>query len=243
MEAVRLSVVIPALNEEHCIGEAVDSALSGKPLEVIAVDGGSSDRTADLARTHGATVVTSPPGRGVQLHRGALAASGDLLLFLHADCRLPRDYARHVQAILNGRKVVAGAFRLGIDAPHRSLRAIEKLVGLRSRFFRMPYGDQAIFMRSDIYHRVGGFPLTEAMEDFELMRSLRRVGRIRIARAVVVASGRRWTSRGIWSTTLLNQACVGAYLLGVSPTRIATWRRGRTDPRAFQRRKPGPARA
>ena len=240
---MKLSVVIPALNEEQCIGEAVDSALGGGPLEVIAVDGGSTDRTAAIARAHGATLLTSPPGRGVQLHRGALAASGDLLLFLHADCLLPRDYARHVQAILTSAKVVGGAFRLRIDAPHRSLRAIEKMVGLRSRLLQMPYGDQAIFMRSDIYHWVGGFPPMPAMEDFELVARLRRIGRIRIARARVHASGRRWTTRGVWGTTLLNQACVGAYLLGVSPARIATWRRGRTDPRAIQDHKAGPARA
>ena len=242
---MRLSVVIPALNEQRCIGEAVDSALAGDPHEVIVVDGESGDDTAAIAKAHGATVLTSSPGRGIQLHCGARAAGGDRLLFLHADCLLPPDYARHVEEILARPRVAAGAFRLQIDGSHRrwSLRAIERFVALRCRIFSMPYGDQAMFMGADEYRRAGGFPPIPAMEDFELMRRLRRIGRVQIAPTSVLVSKRSWLTRGVWRTTLLNQFSVAAYLLGVSPGRIAAWRGKRRNAAGVASHKTGPVRA
>lgn len=233
-----LSVIIPARNEEACIADAVDSALHGEPFEVIVVDGASEDRTASIARARGAAVLTSPPGRGIQLHRGAEAATGDQLVFLHADCRLPEGYAGHVREVLSRPGVSAGAFRLRIDAPSRSLRVIERLVSLRSRL-GSPYGDQAIFTGTDVYRRAGGFPPIPAMEDFEFVRRMRKLGRVVIAPASILASGRGWQGRGVIATTALNQVCVLAWLLGVSPARIATWRRWRSRSGA----RPGPVRA
>ena len=222
---MRLSVIIPAWNEEQYIGTAVDNALQGQPWEVIVVDGESDDCTAEIASARGAAVVTSPAGRGVQLHRGATAATGDTLLFLHADCQLPPDYPCHVEMVLQLPDVVGGAFRLAIDGPQRSLRFVERMVGLRCRILQMPYGDQAIFVGSDAYRRTGGFAPLPAMEDFELMRRLRKLGHIRIAGATVLTSSRGWTSRGVWRTTLLNRLCITAYRLGVSAERISAWRR------------------
>ncbi len=226
---MRLSVVIPALNEQRCIGEAVDSATTGDPHEVIVVDGESRDHTAAIAKSHGAAVLTSSPGRGIQLHCGARAARGNRLLFLHADCLLPPTYTHHVQEILAQPRVAAGAFRLRIDGSHSrwSLRIIEKLVGLRCRVLGMPYGDQAMFMGADEYHRAGGFPPIPVMEDFELVRRLRKIGRVQIAPAPVLVSPRSWLTRGVWRTTLLNQFCVAAHLVGVPPDRIASWREKR----------------
>ncbi len=222
--ARRISVVIPARNEAASIGPVIDRALEAAPLEVIVVDGQSTDGTAAVAEAHGARVVASPPGRGRQLNCGAAAAAGDVLLLLHADTFLPRRFGAHIGRILAGRGVCAGAFRLRIDAPGGAFRMIERAVNWRSRLLQMPYGDQGIFLDAATFRRVGGCPDIPAMEDFELVRRLRRLGRIEIAEAAVVTSARRWARHGIRRTTMLNQACIAAYLLGVSAHRIAGWR-------------------
>lgn len=221
---MHISIIIPARNEAARIGATIDRARHGRPCEVIVADGGSADDTAGVARRHGATVVASAPGRGRQLNRGAAAATGDVFVFLHADTLLPPGYDGHVRRTLAGDGVIAGAFELRIDAARRSLRLIERAVSWRSRVRRMPYGDQALFMTRRTFEQVGGFPACSAMEDFELVRRLRRRGRIEIAPAAVVTSARRWTTCGVWRTTLLNQACVLGYRLGVPADRIAAWR-------------------
>jgi rSAM/selenodomain-associated transferase 2 len=221
----RISIVIPAYNEATAIGAVIDRAAAGAPREIIVADGGSSDDTAAVAEARGARVVRSDPGRGRQMNRAVAAASGEVLLFLHADTLLPAGFEEHVVRVLDRAGVCAGAFRLAIDGPHRALRVIERAINWRSRVLDMPYGDQAIFVKAATFRRAGGFPDAAAMEDFELVRRLRRLGRIAIAPAAVVTSARRWRRYGVWRTTALNQACVAAYLLGVSPDRIADWRR------------------
>jgi rSAM/selenodomain-associated transferase 2 len=221
----RISVIIPARNEAALIGAAIDRAGAGAPGEIIVADGGSGDGTAEVAAARGARVVRADPGRGRQMNRGAAAASGDVLLFLHADTLLPVGYEKHVMAILEQDGVSAGAFGLSIDAAHRSLRVVERAVNWRSRRLGMPYGDQAIFVRAVTFRRAGGFPDVAAMEDFDLVRRLRKMGRVEIAPARVVTSARRWLCCGVWRTTVLNQLCVAAYLAGVPADRIASWRR------------------
>jgi len=220
----RISVIIPARNEAGVIAAAIDRAGEGAPREIIVADGGSSDGTAAVAESHGARVVGSAAGRGRQMNHGAAAATGDMLLFLHADTLLPAGYERHVVAVLQQDGVSAGAFELSIDAPHRSFRVIERAVNWRSRRLGMPYGDQAIFVQAAMFRRACGFPDVAAMEDFELVRRLRTMGRVAIAPARVVTSARRWLCCGVWRTTALNQLCVAAYLMGVSVERIAAWR-------------------
>ena len=217
----RLSVIIPTFNEERTIGHTLDRVRGGSTWEVIVVDGRSTDRTREIACAHGATVVESPLGRGRQLAAGASIATGDTLLFLHADTSLPLGFEDHVFRALDRPGVCAGAFRLMIDGEGRSFRLIEKMVNFRSRVRQMPYGDQAIFVRANVLHQVGGFPDLPIMEDYVLMRRLRRLGRIEIAPATVVTSARRWIQQGIWRTTLLNQVCVAAYWLGVPAATIA----------------------
>ncbi|MHC4220651.1 MAG: TIGR04283 family arsenosugar biosynthesis glycosyltransferase, partial [Planctomycetota bacterium] len=141
------------------------------------------------------------------------------------DTLLPPGYQEHVGRVLEKSGVCAGAFALSIDGPGGSLRIVERAVGWRSRVLGMPYGDQAIFVRAATFRAAGGFPEIAAMEDFELVRRLKRSGRIVIAPASVVTSARRWQRCGVWRTTMLNLACVAAYRLGVSPDRISTWRR------------------
>ncbi len=225
----RLSIIIPARNEEHAIGPVLDRLRNGIVWEVIVVDGGSYDRTRDIARHHGATVIQTGASRGRQLNAGAEVATGDTLLFLHADTLLPPGFEEHVFSILARQDTSAGAFCLGIDGCRRALRLIEKTVYYRSKFLQMPYGDQAIFLRAELFHRIGGYPDWPAMEDYALVRRLRRVGRIEIAQAAVLTSARRWLDHGVWRTTLRNQACIAAYRLGISPHRIARFRTRRKE--------------
>ena len=200
-------------------------------MEVILVDGSSTDGTVDVARRFGAKVLASRPHRARQMNAGALAARGDVLLFLHADTRLPEGYGEHVRRVLSQPGVVAGAFRFRLDAPLRSLRVIERLTHWRSRRLQMPYGDQAIFVSARQFHRVGGFPDMPIMDDFEFIRRLRRRGRIAIAPVPAVTSARRWLTLGPWRTSLLNQAIVAAYFFGVPLSTIARWyRRGSIVP-------------
>lgn len=220
----RVSVIIPARNEEAYIGETLDHVLPADPWEVIVVDGHSTDRTAEIAEAFGVTVVSSLPGRARQLNAGAAIATGEVLLFLHADTRLPPSFHQHIRRVLAQASVSAGAFRLRVDAPHRALRVIETLVNWRSRYLQLPYGDQAIFLRAETFRRVGGFANLPIMEDFDLARRLRRLGRIVVAPASIVTSARRWLECGICRTMLINQACIAGYLLGVSPSRLALWR-------------------
>lgn len=194
-------------------------------VEVIVVDGGSQDDTVQIAQSLGAKVLSAPNGRACQMNAGALAATGDILLFLHADTRIPPLFDTLVRKALLAANTAAGAFELRIDASLRGLRLIESGVNLRSRWLQMPYGDQAIFLKTEVFHNIGGFPSLPIMEDFELMRRLRRLGRIVIIPVPVLTSGRRWLRLGVLKTTLINQGAIIAYLLGVPPERIARWYR------------------
>jgi rSAM/selenodomain-associated transferase 2 len=156
-------------------------------VEVIVADGGSADATADIARRMGICVVPVRPGRGRQMNAGAALASGEVLLFLHVDTKLPGGFRKHVWSTLD-RGAVAGAFVLRIDDEHSGLRWIEWGAILRSHYLQMPYGDQGLFVRSELFHRVGGFPNWPLMEDYELCRRLRRHGRILLAPAAVSTS-------------------------------------------------------
>jgi cellulose synthase/poly-beta-1,6-N-acetylglucosamine synthase-like glycosyltransferase len=127
-----------------------------RQVEVIVVDGDSRDQTVELLRRHGVKTISSTPGRATQMNAGAASALGGILLFLHADTKLPANFDRHVRSILSCPKVSAGAFELKIDAPHRALRWIERLANWRSRRLHLPYGDQAIFMRNETFHAMGG---------------------------------------------------------------------------------------
>lgn len=220
-----ISIIVPVLNEESMLPKTLQSCLRGRHTEIIVADGGSRDRTVEIARRHGAIVLSSPCGKAAQMNRAAGQASGEILLFLHADTRLPQGFDVEVRRILSRPKVVAGAFRLQIDGSERSLRIIEKGANWRARLLKLPYGDQAIFLRSDCFHRIGGYKEMPLMEDFDLVRRLSRKGRVLISRQAVLTSARRWRHFGPWRCAFMNQFIVLNYLLGISPQKLANWYR------------------
>lgn len=220
----RVSVVVPTLDEEARIERQLRNlAASGPWHDVVVADGGSRDRTVERAcAVDGVRVVEAPRGRGPQLNAGARAASGDVLLFLHADVELPPDAIRHVAEALADPRAVAGAFRTWTvpDAPGHPLAPLLHLADLRSRTTRLPYGDQALFVRAGVFERLGGFPEQPLMEDLEMSRRLRRAGLIRTVRARVRVSGRRFLARPVRTFVLMNAVPL-LYAAGVPPERLA----------------------
>ena len=226
-----LSIIIPTLNEAEIIGEALSDLPKSETVEVIVVDGGSRDRTIELAASLGVRVLTTTASKARQMNAGAEDASGAVLLFLHADTRLPEAYEEKIRTAVNRNGFRAGAFTLKIDADHWGLRVIERVANWRSRYLRMPYGDQALFVRRETFREIGGFPACPIMEDFELVRRLRRKGGIVILPDYVRTSARRYLNFGIFKSWMINQTIVAAYCLGVGPERLARWyRREKRNP-------------
>ncbi|WP_035987759.1 TIGR04283 family arsenosugar biosynthesis glycosyltransferase [Leptolyngbya sp. KIOST-1] len=226
-----ISIIIPTLNEARNLPQTLASLPGATNVEVVVVDGGSGDQTAAVARGLGVRVIESAPGRSRQLNAGATVATGDMLLFLHADTRLPAGFDGAMRRTLAQPGVVAGAFRLAIDGPGRGLRWVEWGVSLRSRWLQMPYGDQGIFLTAETFRALGGFPDLPMMEDFELVRRLRKRGKVAIAPTAVMTSDRRWQRLGILRTTLANQVMIAGYLLGLDPHKLARWYKDLGKPR------------
>ena len=221
--APAISVIIPALDEQDRLPAALASLGSPPGVELILVDGGSQDATRALARQGGARVLASPPGRGRQMALGAEQARGELLVFLHADTRLQSGWRQEVARVLALPGVALGAFQFRLDQSSPSLRLIEKIVFLRSRYLQMPYGDQALFITAARLRALGGFPQQSLMEDVELVRRARRQGRVTLSPLAAISSARRWQEMGPWHTTLHNWSTYLAYLAGVSPQRLLSW--------------------
>lgn len=237
------SVVVPTLNEEDRVAGALLSARRalGPGAELLVVDGGSRDATRERAAPL-ARVITAGPGRGAQLDAGARAASGRVLVFLHADTRLAVDAGRAMRSALERPGVVAGCFRFTLHPPAPALsrwRLLEAGVRLRTRIFGSATGDQAIFAVRRAYRAAGGAPNWELFEDVELVRRLRRVGDFVPVEVPATTSRRRWERAGFWTTVATHWLLRAGYLLGVSPDRLAAWYR--EDGRPGARRVPGPA--
>lgn len=233
MQDPKISIIIPVLNEASTI-EATLTILQDTPdLEIIVVDGGSRDQTINivnfvskqLASSLSIKIISTTAGRAHQMNTGAAAAKGDILLFLHGDTYLPPKFNLLLLQALQDAIVIAGAFELQINAQLPGLRLVEKMVNMRSRFFSLPYGDQAIFMKKSVFEEIGGFPNLPIMEDFELMLALRKLGKIVIISAPVITSGRRWQKLGVVKTTLLNQLIIASYFVGISPNLLVRWYR------------------
>ncbi len=215
-----LSVIIPTLNESEQIQETIQSALKGFPLEIIVVDGGSRDDTVQAASMAGAMVIQAPRGRAVQMNAGAVISRGRHLLFLHADTRLPGGFPVYIRNILND-SAAGGAFGFGIEGAFPGRRLVEWMTNFRARHFQMPYGDQAIFVRRRDFIIMGGYKPMPILEDYDFIRRIRRYGRVVIANAAVLTSGRRWLELGVLRTTVINQLVVAGYHCGVAPEKLA----------------------
>ena len=184
--SLALSIIIPVLNEARVL-EGTFHALAAGPHEMIVVDGGSRDGSVEIARRFTPHVLSAERNRGLQQHVGALRAQGEILLFLHADTLLPSNYYGEILRTLALRGVVFGAFRLRIS--ETTLAGLGSMANLRSRLLRLPYGDQALFMRRTAYFRVGGFRGLPLMEDVDLVRRLNRMGGFGLAGGRVLSSG------------------------------------------------------
>lgn len=222
-----VSVIIPALNEEAGVSRAVGRALSGRNVEVVVADGGSSDSTVRRARSAGALVLSTGGGRACQMNTGAEASSGDILLFLHADTLLPERYDGMVRKALAGEGTVAGAFSLAFEDTCPALEIIAMGANMRARILGLPYGDQAIFVKRDAFHRAGGFRVVPIMEDVIFMKAVRGIGGVTILSDRVITSGRRFRALGTFKTWVMNQLAMGWYALGMPLDDLAELYRGR----------------
>ncbi len=220
-ERPSVSVIIPTLDEGEGVEVTLEAIGRSGGVEVIVVDGGSQDDTQAIARAAGARVYETSGGRAAQMNLGAAKARGGVLLFLHADTLLPKDFDRLALACLRTPGTVAGAFEFATDESTASMRVIAFVANLRARWLQLPYGDQGIFLPKDVFRELGGYRRLSIMEDFDLVRRLGRRGRVRIVRARAVTSARRWRSIGPWRTTLLNQAIIVLYYLGLPQGRIS----------------------
>jgi rSAM/selenodomain-associated transferase 2 len=215
-----VSVIIPTLNEESCLGQSLADLQAHRAHEVLVVDGGSTDRTCRIAIDF-ARVLESPPGRAWQMNHGARHASGDILLFLHADCTLEPGALDDAVTALKHRDIAAACFRMAIRAPHLFYRSIEACATARVRLSGIAYGDQGIVVRRDLFHQLGGFPQLHLMEDLFFSLKLRRQGRVVVLPRRIFVSPRRWQRVGIVRQTLRNWLLTALAAGGVHPDRLA----------------------
>jgi rSAM/selenodomain-associated transferase 2 len=217
---VRLAIVIPVLNEATGIAAALAplQALRRAGHSVIVVDGGSQDATPALAAPLADRVITAPRGRARQMNAGAAAADGDILVFLHADTRLPEHAAATIATALKAH--AWGRFDVRIAGRPRMLRVIAALMNLRSRLSGIATGDQAIFVTRAAFDAVGGYPDQPLMEDIELSKRLKRIGPPACLRERVTTCGRRWEQHGTWRTIRLMWRLRFDYWRGVPAERL-----------------------
>ncbi|MEH6589501.1 MAG: TIGR04283 family arsenosugar biosynthesis glycosyltransferase [Halioglobus sp.] len=219
VSAAPVTFVIPTLNEQAGIGRLLGLISTEFPdSQCVVVDGGSDDRTVEIAMPLCHALITSESGRAVQMNLGAQIAGGDYLLFLHADS-MPTVSARELQVILTD-SPLWGFCRVQLDGPERIYRVLEWAMNTRSRLTRVATGDQMLFVQRAEFIRLGGFASIPLMEDIELSKRLRRQQAPSIIAAPVITSSRRWRVRGVWRTVLDMWALRLAYVLGVSPQRL-----------------------
>jgi rSAM/selenodomain-associated transferase 2 len=216
---MRVAIVVPTLDEESALRRHLPAALAAAD-EVVVSDGGSTDGTLALARELGARVVTGPPGRGGQLTRGAEATDAPLLLFLHADTRLPEGGVERVRdAVAQG--AVGGGFLVRFDVERSTLRLGERLINARTRLTRWPLGDQAQFVTRDAFRALGGYRDWPILEDLDFAIRLRRHGRTALIPVPVTTAARRFVEQGVVRTVATNWLIWLLFLGGVSPHRLA----------------------
>jgi uncharacterized protein len=224
VQAPIASVIIPVLDDTPALTHALDRVGPSAAVEVVVVNGGARDAAfAALERRHPEVVfVRSPAGRGRQMNAGAACARGAWLVFLHADTQLPVGWLDELESARRDTAVVGGSFSFRLDSGSRWARVIEWGVGARVRWFNLPYGDQALFVRRDVFDSLGGYRELDLMEDVEFVRRLAKAGRLHHSALSVVTSARRWERDGWIRRSGQNLALILLYGLGVSPRRLAS---------------------
>jgi rSAM/selenodomain-associated transferase 2/rSAM/selenodomain-associated transferase 1 len=222
--AETVSVIIPALNEAANLARLLPALNAAAPHEIIIADGGSTDETAAVTARFGARHVRTAKGRGAQMNAAAAIATGEFLLFLHADTDPPAAFPDIIRKTLMIPGTAAGAFTFRLREPFRGGGLIEKGVALRCLTRSLPYGDQGLFLRRSLFSALHGFPEYPILEDVAFVRRLRALGRIVTTPEAALTSSRRWQQRGMLSTFLRHQLILAGYAFGISPQRLAGWR-------------------
>jgi len=220
---LKISILIPTLNEALILEDSLRAISDLNPHEIIVIDGGSTDSTASVARNFATWTITSKPGRANQMNAGAKIATGDLLLFIHADSKLTQQsFSRMRKAMaLNG--PAGGAFSLQIESEKASLKVISLLATWRAKYLNLVYGDQTIFVRTEIFQKMGGFSPLPICEDLDFFRRLSRQGRVILLKEKTHTSARRWKAEGVLYTTIRNITIGGLFLIGFSPQTLSKW--------------------
>jgi rSAM/selenodomain-associated transferase 2 len=220
--STKFSVIIPALNEESCLAATLRHLREQSPHEILVVDGGSSDATCSIAAA-GACLLRGPRGRAAQMNHGTAAATGDALLFLHADCRLEPGALESAARCLRRRSVAAGCFRMRVEAEGIAFRMIDAAATVRVRLTGLAYGDQGLFLTRRRFDEVGGFPLLRLMEDVFISKALRKTGRFEVSPRRIYVSPRRWRHQGVVRQTLRNWTLTALAAGGVHPDGLAAF--------------------
>ncbi len=224
MSSIKFSIIIPVVHEGERIHDLIESLNhldSDKNIEIIIVDGTEEQDTLKAIHSNNAIKISSEKGRAKQMNSGASVARGEVLIFLHADTELPPRALEKIDFLMERGDYVGGAFDLGIKSDKFIFKVIGTLSSLRSRLNRIPYGDQAIFIRREFFKKIGGYKETPLMEDVELMRRIRKSGnKIWIFYDRVMTSPRRWEREGVIYCTFRNWTLQTLYFLGVSPHKL-----------------------
>ena len=224
MNSFKFSIIVPVFHEGERINDLIEyvSRLDSEGnSEIIIVDGAQEKDTLTVIRSNHVIKISSELGRAKQMNAGASIARGEILVFLHADTELPTDALRKIGSFIEQKEYVGGAFDLGIKSDKLIFKAIGTISSLRSRLNRMPFGDQAIFIRREYFNKMGGYKEIPLMEDVELLRRIKKSGdRIRIFHDRVMTSPRRWEREGVIYCTLRNWILQALYLSGVSPEKL-----------------------
>jgi rSAM/selenodomain-associated transferase 2 len=225
-DQTKISIIMPVLNEAKNLRDTLSQLTLSEKEELIIVDGGSTDDSLSIAREFTDKVFQTRSGRARVMNFGAAKAKGDILLFLHADCILPDNGFHAVRQAMRDRSIAAGAFFLNIAHRGLSFRIIERAANIRSRATSLLYGDQGIFLRKDIFDRIGGFSDIPLMEDIEISGRLKKEGNLIFINPPITASPRRWLSEGIIYTTLRDWTIAFLYtFFKVSPAKLTTYYR------------------
>lgn len=215
MSTIETSIIIPTLNEEKIVKRCLETVVNIPGIEVIVSDGGSTDKTVEMAGGYrDVKVVSSIRGRGAQMNAGASYAHGGILLFLHADSILSREVILKIPCVFKNNSIVGGAFKIRLLSDRLPYRLIEAGINFRSRLLKLPYGDQGLFVKRSVFKKLGGFGGMAVCEDLDFIWRLKKLGEIAILDEEILSSVRRWENNGVLRTSLRNQFLLASYVLG-----------------------------